>query len=286
VVRAFFSKTSKFKTEFLTEEGLRDNNEDNYAVEKLAIDTYFLAVADGMGGKAGGEIASQIALTSVVEYLRNEFKKKDGNKKLREYLEKAFLVAQTAVSDKIVSTPELKGMGTTLTALLLSEGKYVWGNIGDSRMYLMSDGRMKLVTEDHSYIQDFFRNHNKELPPTVLAQYSNIVTKIIDGGTDKPDIFPSRDDSAIMKEGDFFLLCSDGLITDKIKDQSRYLEEIIVKSKELRKIAQKLVDSALENGSDDNITVVLGLYGELITKPPDDDFKTIRIVIDPKPQTG
>ena len=251
--------------------------------KELAVILIFLQWLTGWVARqvVKSQAGSQFHQSRII--LRNEFLKNGKKHNLREYLEKAFLAAQTALSDKIAACPELKGMGTTLTALLLDDGKYVWGNIGDSRMYLMSDGRMKLMTEDHSYIQDFFRNHNKEPPHSVLAQYSNIVTRIIDGGTDQPDIYPFKTDLAILKEGDFFLLCSDGLITDKTIDHHTYFEDVVVKNKTLRTIAQKLVDSALENGSDDNITVVLGLFGDLIIKPPEDDFKTIRIIVDPAP---
>ena len=177
-------------------------------------------------------------------------------------------------------------MGTTLTAVLIQDRRYAWANIGDSRIYLLSNWQMKLITEDHSYIQDYIKNFKKEIPETIISQYKNIVTKVIDGGLDKPDIYPENGDSENLKEGDLFLLCSDGLIIDKVKDYSGLFFDFFDHKKALKKIARNLVDWALYNGSEDNVSVVLGKYGSIkkgeIDKPlinqTDDDLQTVRIL--------
>ncbi len=275
---------ARLKTEILSHKGLRNNNEDNVTAIKLARRTYFLAVADGMGGMIGGDLASKSVLSSVTDFIKKEIKKNYSQIILKDLLEKSFLVAQTCIADKISANPQLKGMGSTLAAVLIKDGQYVWGNLGDSRIYLINDGVVKLITEDHSYIQDYLKNYKYDLNTTVINQYKNIVTKIIDGGLDKPDIFPESADYEILNIGDVFLLCSDGLIIDKTKDYSELFEEIIFNSKSLKKIAKELIAWALNNGSDDNISVVIGRFGPIKRQISTEDDNTIRIL--PKDKTG
>jgi PPM family protein phosphatase len=281
-----FSKGLEFRTEKLSVKGRRNQNEDNCLAVILDKGTYFLAVADGMGGMSGGYIASKIVLSAIEEYLRNDLKITGNQESLKEILSKAFLIGQTRVADYIRMNPKFKGMGTTLTAVLIRDRKYAWANIGDSRIYLLSNRQMKLITEDHSYIQDYIKNFNKEIPETIISQYKNIVTKVIDGGLDKPDIYPENGEYENLNEGDLFLLCSDGLIINKVKDYSGFFFDFFEKKKTLKKIARTLVDWALYNGSDDNVSVVLGKQraiknGEIeipLTKQTDDELQTVRIL--------
>jgi PPM family protein phosphatase len=284
--KIFFSKSSKFRTEILSVTGRRNQNEDNCLALKLDKGVYFLAVADGMGGIAGGQIASKIVLSAIEEYLKHDLQRSENPDNLKDVLSKAFVIGQTTVADHIKSHPEFKGMGTTLTAVLIRDGKYAWANLGDSRIYLRSDGQLKLITEDHSYIHDYFKNFNKELPETIISQYKNIVTKVIDGNLDKPDIYPEKGDSEYLKEGDLFLLCSDGLIIDKVKDYSGFFINFLNRKKSLKTIARKMVDWALDNGSDDNISVVLAMPGffyngeveNSLAIEQEDDMQTVRIL--------
>jgi serine/threonine protein phosphatase PrpC len=276
----YFLKMNQFKSEVFSEKGLRSHNEDNCVAHRIGRDTFILAVADGMGGKAGGELASRLAISSVIEYLDTEFKDTRKEKNLKVILEKSFLVAQNAIADHNASHPDLRGMGTTLTALLIDHNRYVWGNLGDSRIYMLTEGKLNLITEDHTYLRDFIIKQKKELPQSIINQYKNVVTKIIDGGVDKPDVFPSDKEWNELKQGDLFLLCSDGLIVDKMGDLTRIFKEIIGSNANLKDISKKLVEWALENGSDDNISVVLGLSGHMKKILPDEEYKTIRIVPD------
>jgi len=214
----YFLKMNQFKSEVFSVKGLRSHNEDNCVAHRISRDTFFLAVADGMGGKAGGELASRLAISSVIEYLNTEFKDARKEKNLKAILEKSFLIAQTAIADHNATLPGLRGMGTTLTALLIDHNRYVWGNLGDSRIYILTEGKLHLITEDHTYLQDFLIKQKKELPQNIINQYKNVVTKIIDGGIDKPDVFPSGKDWNELKQGDLFILCSDGLIIDKMEE--------------------------------------------------------------------
>lgn len=274
----------RFKTEILSHKGLRKSNEDNLTNSKLARRTYLLAVADGMGGMTGGDLASKSVLLTITDFLKKEIKRKDIQFNLKELLEKSFLVGQSCIADIIAANPHLNGMGTTLAAVLIKDGKYVWGNLGDSRIYLISDGTMKLITEDHSYIQEYLKNYKNEVSSPIISQYKNIVTKIVDGGLDKPDIFPESADYENLNRGDLFMLCSDGLIIDKTKDYSGFFEGIIFKNRSMKKTVKELINWALDNGSDDNISVVLGRFGPLKNQKPIEDDTTIRIL--PKDKSG
>ncbi len=276
------SNRSKVKTECFSITGLRSNNEDYCVVRRLGKDSFFLAVADGMGGKEGGEIASRIALDSVAEFLSEEFLRENNDERLKELMAKAFLVAQTTIADYVSSYPKFRGMGTTMVAVLVCNGKYVCGSIGDSRMYLFSNFQVHQITEDHTYIQDFIKTQKGTLPSAIIKRYQNAVTKIIDGGSDRPDIYPLSAEKADLKDGDVILLCSDGLIPDKICDYSDFFKESICKTFSMKKISRNLVNWALANGSEDNISVVLCSYGSKNCKSNAEaeqaEQKTIRIL--------
>lgn len=268
----------RFRTEILSVKGLRKSNEDSLLVRKLSRKTYILAIADGMGGMTGGDIASKSVLTSILDFLKREIKRNDMQINLKEILKKSFLVGQTCIADNIAVKPQLKGMGTTLTAVLIRDGKYVWGNLGDSRIYLLSEGNMRQITEDHSYIQEYIKKYKNEVSNPIINQYKNIVTKIIDGGLDIPDVYPEDVDNEVLKKGDVFLLCSDGLIIDKTKDYSGLFEGIIYNNKSMKNTVKELIKWALDNGSDDNVSIVLAKFGTLKKQKPLEDDNTVRIL--------
>lgn len=268
----------RFLTGISSETGKRENNEDACAALKIGDDTYFLAVADGMGGKDGGETASKIVLASLSEYFRNTFKNYISENLLKGILREAFVIAQTSVSDYTFNFSQLKGMATTLTILLVHDKNYVWGNIGDSRLYLLQNDDIKQITNDHTYIADYLKSGGEELPQNVLYQYKNMVTRIVDGGKDKPEIYPLDKESKLLEEGDMFLLCSDGLITDKSVDMGQTFRKILNNNVSLKEISGDLIKWALENGSDDNISVVLGKFAGSSDKQSNEDEKTVRLV--------
>jgi PPM family protein phosphatase len=274
----------KFLTRISSEKGKRENNEDACTALKVADNTYILAVADGLGGNEGGGVASKLVISSISEYFSNLFTSHILEDDLKVRLEEAFIVAQKSISDFTFISTELKGMGSTLTILLLHENKYVWGNIGDSRLYLMQKDEIKQLTNDHTYIADYMKSGGEELPQTVLSQYRNIITRKVDGGNDKPDIYPLENKSQALEEGDIFLLCSDGMIVNKSASIDHILKKFLKKKNSLREISEKLIKWAIENGSDDNISVVLGKYA--ITKENQDieDYITLKLASDKNPK--
>lgn len=254
--------------------GLRPNNEDAMLSINLGNNCHFFAVADGMGGAVAGEIASNLVLKKIKEYLQEipsgEFK----DRKLKYLLSKAVLIAQNAVFEKIEDHPALKGMGTTLSAILICKNKYAWANIGDSRIYHFNQNHLNLITSDHTYLNDFIKEHNTEveLSDRFVEQYGHLITRAINGGSDVADIFPSNQDFKLLREGDVFLLCSDGLITRDMLNNHHVIKSIIKGTESSDSIISKLIERASKHGSKDNITAILVKVGK-----DDPEHKTMKL---------
>lgn len=252
-----------FKFNALTYVGRRKNNQDSCFADKISNGFHFLAVADGMGGAAGGEIASQTVIETAKSILENVSETKIDSDKLKEVLGQIFDASQRALAAKIEKDSQLAGMGTTLTCVLLLDNKYAWGNIGDSRIYLVSDEDIVQLTDDHTYIQDHINKHGDDIPEHFYKKYGHIITRSINGENDKPDLYPSESNYITLNKEELFLLCSDGLISDKIFQEPIEFRNIIQGNKDLLVTSKNLISYAFAKGSTDNITVVLGEYGDL-----------------------
>lgn len=246
----------------LSFQGRRENNQDSYLELTLDPDIVFLAIADGMGGVAGGKKASDTVIKCCERIVNATFGEK-GTVDLKQALRKIFFEAQKTIKEEILKNPDLAGMGTTLACLLIKGDKFVWGNLGDSRIYHYSESKLKLITKDHTYIQEFIDENKGALTQSIIDKYSNFLTRSIDGGSDEPDIFPVAKDCNIIQDAEGFLLCSDGLIINKANSDFEFLEKIILRTKNLETAAERLKEFAYINGSSDNITVVLLEKGKL-----------------------
>ncbi len=244
----------------LTIKGRRATNQDNFLAVNINDQTTFLAVADGMGGTQGGEIASLSVLEAASVYLKSRFTENVEPGELKSILGEVFRSCHNTLVEKLEDLPGLSGMGTTLTCLLVHRGQFVWGNIGDSRLYLFREGKLAQLTIDHTMIQDYIRQFGKEIPEQIKKQ-SNIITRALDGRGDKPDIFPENSKSENCKDGDIFILCSDGMISSKYDEKDiSWIQQTIRENKTTEAISSKLVKKAFEAGSTDNITVVAARY--------------------------
>ena len=261
-VKKFFTMEN-LKSFGLSFTGRRQNNEDAFLIHQINKDFRFFAVADGMGGAEGGEIASNEVLRKIKEFLTESDESLTEVTDLKPLLVKLFQFAQEAIHEIINTRTELKGMGSTLTAMLLYKDHYVWGNIGDCRIFRVENNQINQITEDHTYIQEYNKTHEEPLSPGIVKQYGNVITRVIDGGKDLPDIFPDNEDSLKIPENSLFILCSDGLITDKAGDQSKDLLEIVKGTKDLNTAAEQLIAHAFDKNSTDNITVVLIENGQI-----------------------
>jgi len=216
----------------------RHANEDSYYAKAP-----LFAVADGMGGAQAGEVASRIAASAFEHRPRNDEESAEGQ--LEEIAQKANReIHQLAQKDS-----SRAGMGTTLTAAMLHDDEVAFGHVGDSRAYLLRDGQLKRVTKDHSLVEELRRQGRLTEEQAEEHPQRSIITRAL-GPEPSVNVdtmtFPARD-------GDIFLLCSDGLTTMVSDDQ---IQEILVNSRNLRTAVTKLVDAANRQGGRDNITAV------------------------------
>lgn len=216
---------------------IRSSNEDSFLLRPG-----LYAVCDGMGGARAGEVASQMACLGLVGV-------DPASAGTEEFLE-AVVRANAAIVQRSTSESELLGMGTTLTAALLTDDTLRIAHVGDSRAYLLHDGELKQVTADHSWVGEMMRRG--ELTPEQAARHPHrsVITRAL--GTDivlDPDML-----EVSVVPGDRVLICSDGL-TGMVDD--KVIAKIMNAGDGAQTTAQALVDQALENGGEDNVTVVV-----------------------------
>lgn len=243
------------KSYCLTYKGRRENNQDACAVITEGSLT-LLAVADGMGGHTGGEIASRAVIEACRREVREAAEKNPSDADLKMILENIFTNCQNTIKSEISKNPHLQGMGTTLCCVLILGDTYAWGNIGDSRIYHFNGSVLKQISVDHSYVEEYRSKYGDNIPEYVKKQ-DNIITRSISGDNDQPDIFPQDKPFANLKWDEGFLLCSDGLIVDKTNSDSSWIMHKIINTASLKEAAENLIGDAFNMGSEDNISVVL-----------------------------
>jgi protein phosphatase len=216
---------------------VRDGNEDAYLVEDAM---GLVAVADGMGGHRAGEVASVTALESLRAAITS-------GRPLRESIEDA----NDAVFNKSLTDTSLRGMGTTLTAATLaSGGTLLVGHVGDSRAYLLHDGELRQITEDHSLVEELVREGKLTADEAAVHPQRSIITRAL--GVDasvEVDVYPIE-----LTPGDRILLCSDGL-TGMVQPDD--IAATLRREDDPARAAALLIDAANQAGGEDNITVVV-----------------------------
>ncbi len=242
-------------------DGRMDYNQDRI-YQSTRGEAFILAVADGMGGSGGGEVASQIVIDTCREKFE-QFAAAPDPGSLERLITDIVSASQQRIRDRFTVEPELKGMGTTLTIALGAGEEYVVGNIGDSRTYLLSGGVLAQITKDNSFIQEYRDNHpagDSDAP--MLDRMSHVLTHSLSGGDDTADLYPGGGSRFRKKEGEMLLLCSDGLIVDKIGNISDHLLEMMTGASSVAEAANRLVDWAYTNGSIDNISLLLCSFSD------------------------
>jgi protein phosphatase len=226
---------------------VRSSNEDAFG---LRLEHGIYIVCDGMGGAAGGEIASRMAADVVLERMSAE----PGELSRREQLHEAIAEANRLVLERAEREPGLYGMGTTLVALLLGAdagaGPALVAHAGDSRCYLLRGGELKRVTQDHSLVDEQIRLGTMTAEEAARSPFRSVITRAI--GTQ-----PSVTEDVLKMEvaqGDVFLLCSDGLTREVDED---VIARVLGAGDDLERAAQTLVDAANEAGGRDNVTAVV-----------------------------
>jgi serine/threonine protein phosphatase PrpC len=224
---------------------VRTSNEDSYAAN--AKQRLFL-VADGMGGHAAGEVASQIAASTVEEMVAVH---RGTECQPEEVLRLAAQEANSRIYEAARIKREFAGMGSTLTALSFRDNYYYIAHVGDSRAYLLRDGALDQLTRDHSLVWHLLESGVLRKEDLSSHPQKNLITRSI-GPHPIVEVDLERGD---IREGDVFLLCSDGL-TDVVSDES--IRRILSNSGDhSQEIGEMLVDTANQNGGPDNITVVV-----------------------------
>ncbi|HTV82147.1 MAG TPA: Stp1/IreP family PP2C-type Ser/Thr phosphatase [Acidobacteriaceae bacterium] len=225
---------------------LRTRNEDAFG---LRPDRCIFVVCDGMGGAAGGEIASRLAVDTVIDQLLAHA----ADLAPREALHQAVAAANRAVFDRADSDPGLSGMGTTLVALLFRHGSALIAHAGDSRCYLFRGGHLLRQTHDHSLVDEQIRLGTITAEEAERSPFRSVITRAI--GTQ-----PSVSEEILelpVEPRDLFLLCTDGLTREVGEDEIARILTIAAEAANLDPAAWRLVESANEAGGRDNITCLL-----------------------------
>jgi protein phosphatase len=229
---------------------LREGNEDSaYAGPRL------LAIADGMGGHAAGEVASAVAIAALAG-LDRETPDPD----LLDPLAAAVATANTTLHEMSAADPAVEGMGTTLTAMLWQDARVALCHIGDSRAYLLRDGEFRQITRDHTLVQSLV--DDGRLTPEAAATHPqrSLLLRALDGRTEAEPDLSIRE----VRLGDRYLLCSDGL-SDVVTEQT--LHKTLVTITDPDDLVIQLVELAVRGGGPDNITCIVADVVDADTGP-------------------
>ena len=163
-----------------TDKGMvRDTNQDAYAVGELPGGVAWAVVCDGMGGAAGGNIASALAVKVISEKINNSYNAQMKDISIKNMLHSALVAANLEVFDMSLERPELRGMGTTVVCAIVKEGQAYIMHAGDSRAYIVSDNELKQITMDHSMVQDLVNKGKITEEEAAVHPNKNIITRAL-----------------------------------------------------------------------------------------------------------
>ncbi len=234
----------------------RQHNEDAFLVES---DARLFLVADGMGGHAAGEIASRIAVDSITEFILHT-KEDDGTwphaydehfRRSTNRLMAALRMANTRVLEAMRKDARLRGMGTTVVAALADEETVSVAHVGDSRAYLIRDGQLSRITNDHSWVFEQVQAGMLTEAEAEKHPLRNVITRALGGAL---QVTPDASEIE-ARPGDVVLLCSDGLTG--MVPESEILRIVTANDSDLEQACRELIDAANERGGLDNVTAVL-----------------------------
>lgn len=233
---------------FKTDKGKKRNNNEDCLFVMPECKTYI--VADGVGGHNSGEIASRTAVSSIAEYIKaNPFEMIQDEERLKRYFLNCLRLVNQKIYDLSYNEPEHKGMATTLVMICIKDGKAYLVNVGDSRAYIVRNGSMSQITEDHTYVNELLKNGTITKEEAAVHPQKNMIMRALGG---EKDIFPDFYQIEIQSK-DTFILCTDGLYSEVSDDEICQLAHAATT---MSSLSSKLVKIANENGGNDNITVV------------------------------
>ena len=235
---------------------MRTNNEDNFGFD---LRRGIFVVCDGMGGAAAGEVASKIAVDTVLAYFRNDpgraespvlGRKFEGVSEYAAGLANAIQLANQTIQEAAAQNPNRSGMGSTIVAVCLHENLFSIANVGDSRIYLVRGGGIQQLTSDHSLVMEQVRRGLMTVEEAERSEMQNVIVRAL-GSEDivEPDLEDHE-----FASGDVLLLCTDGM--------SRYVKEekmleVVSIAGSLNEACEALIEAAKNGKSDDNITCLL-----------------------------
>jgi protein phosphatase len=247
---------------------IRENNEDKFDYMEpdepsvLALKGRVYAVADGMGGHSAGQVASELSLNV---FIRSYYA--DAKADVETSLNKAVHEANAFVVDVARTIPGRTGMGATLTAAVVREDHLIIAQVGDSRCYLLRNGRMEQVTEDHSWVAEQVRSGAMTLEAAEQSPFRNVITRSMGGAPEvEPDIYAVK-----LEVGDRYLLCSDGL-SGMVKDGE--IAEILAQGSP-SVAAWNLIERANHYGGKDNITAFVLHVVDIQPWPEQEEAPTV-----------
>ncbi|MCW3097045.1 MAG: Serine/threonine protein phosphatase [Chthonomonadaceae bacterium] len=243
---------------------VRNSNQDSYAVLRRGdlsnrLDA-LLVLADGMGGTGGGDIASSMVAQAVPDSILEFLYERGANSsaEIEQMLRETFTRANHKVwTTRKFERPDLKQMGTTCVTAVVSEDVLTVANLGDSRAYLLRAGKLRQLTDDHSEVWQEVMANRMTREEAQNSRFRNRITRAIGLGPEvNTDIF-----RVPLQEGDTVLLCSDGL-NGELRDAE--IARIMAGYADIQEVCDRLVETALEHGGRDNVTVVALRYGSFV----------------------
>jgi protein phosphatase len=240
----------------LTDVGaVREHNEDSFAVDN---ESGLYVVCDGVGGRSAGEVASQMAVDIIKGYM-NKTRESDeafigeydkGLSRITNHLGSAIRMANKVVHEASNSKPNLRGMGSTVVAAFVDEGTVSLAHAGDSRAYLIREGTIKQLTDDHSLVNEQLRKGLITKEQARKSEVKNVITRALGPDHDiEADLAEHK-----LEAGDRLVLCSDGL-SNMVPDED--ILSIIDSAERIDRACMDLIKLANKNGGDDNITAVI-----------------------------
>ncbi|GAA2031841.1 protein phosphatase 2C domain-containing protein [Agromyces tropicus] len=226
---------------------VRSNNQDSgYAGRRLFL------VADGMGGHAGGDVASAIATRRIAEADDEYASSADA----ASALESALLAANRTLEETVAEHSELTGMGTTASAMLVQQGRVILAHIGDSRVYLLRGGELSQVSTDHTFVQRLVDAGRITAEEAMVHPRRSVLMRVLGDVEASPEI-----DTLVIDThpGDRWMICSDGLSGVVPFDE---IHEMLSSDAGAKQVADRLVKASLDGGAPDNVTVVVVDIGD------------------------
>lgn len=231
---------------------VRNSNQDSYAAGEFRNGVAWVVVCDGMGGNAGGNVASSTAVKYISERITTSYRENMSSSSIRNLLLTSITNANYEIYDLAQAKEELQGMGTTVVAAIITETTLFVAHAGDSRAYIVSEESIKQVTRDHSIVQNMVERGEITEEEAQIHPRKNLITRALGVDENLKVDFTEED----TDPSDIFLFCTDGL-TNFVSDESVLS---LIRQDPNSDLASKLVATANEAGGGDNITVVTVAY--------------------------